>query len=88
MTAHRKVHSYLRALSVEMIPETLDNFLVLYLAVADVVLAGPIRLASFLLDLDLDELARRGVAKRAFSRRVLAFINITADQTSEFLFHN
>ena len=86
LTAHSEIHSDLRALSVEMILETLDNFLVLYTAVTDVVLAGPLRLAALILD--LYELARRGVALRALCRRVLAFVNITANQTSEFLFHN
>lgn len=86
LTAHREIHSDLRALSVEMILEALDNFLVLYTAVTDVVLAGPLRLAALILD--LYELARRSVALRALCRRVLAFVNITANQTSEFLFHN
>ena len=86
LTAHSEIHSDLRALTVEMILETLDNFLVLYTAVTDVVLAGPLRLAALILD--LYELARRGVALRALCRRVLAFVNITANQTSEFLFHN
>lgn len=84
LTAHREIHSDLRALTVEMILETLDNFLVLYTAVTDVVLAGPLRLAALILD--LNELARRGVALRTLCRRVLAFVNITANQTSEFLF--
>ena len=86
LTAHREIHSDLRALSVEMILETLDNFFVLYTAVTDVVLAGPLWLAALILD--LYELARRSVALRALCRRVLAFVNITANQTSEFLFHN
>ena len=86
LTAHREIHSDLRALSVEMILEALDNFLVLYTAVTDVVLAGPLWLAALILD--LYELARRSVALRALCRRVLAFVNITANQTSEFLFHN
>ena len=86
LTAHSEIHSDLRALSVEMILEALDNFLVLYTAVTDVVLAGPLRLAALILD--LYELARRSVALRALCRRVLAFVNITANQTSEFLFHN
>ena len=86
LAAHREVHSDLRALSVEMIPQTLDNFLVFYLSVTDVMLAGPLRLATLILD--LNELARRGVALRTLRRRVLTFVNITANQTSEFLFHN
>lgn len=86
LTAHSEIHSDLRALTVEMILETLDNFLVLYTAVTDVVLAGPLWLAALILD--LNELARRSVALRALCRRVLAFVNIAANQTSEFLFHN
>ena len=86
LTAHREIHSDLRALSVEMILEALDNFLVLYTAVTDVVLAGPLWLAALILD--LNELACRSVALRALCWRVLAFVNITANQTSEFLFHN
>ena len=81
-----KLEADLRALSVEVILEALDNFLVLYSAVTDVVLAGPLRLAALILD--LNELACRSVALRALCWRVLTFVNITANQTSEFLFHN
>ena len=86
LTTHGEIHSDFTALPIEMIPQTLDNFLVLYLAVTDVVLAGPLRLATLILD--FYEFARRGVALWTLRWRVLAFVNITANQTSEFLFHN
>jgi hypothetical protein len=49
-------------------------------------LAGPHGLAF--LFLDFDELVGFHVADGALCGRVLAFVDIAADETSEFLFHS
>ena len=84
LTAHGEVHSYLCALSVEIVAEALNYLLIFYYSVLKVMLAGPVE-AFFL---DLDEFFFLGAALRAELGRILAFIYVTADQTSEFLFHN
>ena len=42
LTAHRKIHSHLAALAVEMVVKTLHNFLILNLSITKLVLAGPL----------------------------------------------
>ena len=45
LTGHREVHSDLGALPVEVVVQALENLFVLDLAVAEVMLASPLRLS-------------------------------------------
>ena len=67
-----------------MVVQTLHDFGVLNLSVADMMLAGPYELA---LILDFDELVGLCMALGALCGRVLTLIYITAYKASEFLFH-
>jgi hypothetical protein len=69
-----------------MFPQALDKFLVFYMSVSDVMLAGPFRFPALVLD--FGELACRSMALWTLCGRIVSFMDITADQTSEFLFHN
>ena len=62
----------------------LHDFGILYAAVAKAMLTGPVQ-AIFL---DLDEFFRLCTALGACLGGIFTFIDITADETSEFLFHN
>ena len=84
LPAHCQVHTNLRALSVEVVAESLHYFSVFYNAVLEVVLTGE----AFLTFNDLFEFFLFSAALRAELRRVLSFIYIAANHTSEFLFHN
>jgi hypothetical protein len=69
-----------------MVTQALEDFGVLYLAVTDVVLAGP--LGFSVLIFDFHELAGGNLTLRAALRRVFAFVHVTANHASEFLLHN
>ena len=85
LAAHRQVHAHFGAFAPEIVPEPFEDFGVFDLPVADVVLAGPLRGAFFFRD--FNEFARGNMALGASFGRVFAFIDETADEASEFLFH-
>ena len=83
LAAHREVHAHLAAFAVEVVVQALHDLGVLNDTVAQVVLTGPLEALA----LDFDKLVPLRVALRTFGGRVLAFIDVSANQTSEFLFH-
>lgn len=84
LAAHCKVHSYLGTFSVEIVAEALHDLSILDYSVLEVVLTGK----SFCVFLYFNELFFLCAALWTELRRVLSFINVTANETSEFLFHN
>ena len=66
-----------------MIVQALHDLGVVDLAVSELVLAGPVETIF----LDFDKLVSLGAADGARLGRVLAFVDVTADEASEFLFH-
>ena len=82
LAAHRKIHSHLAALAVEVSLKSFVNLLVAVLGNTDDMLAGPALRAFFL---KFSEFVSLCVTYRTFCRRVLTFIYISADKTSEFL---
>ncbi len=84
LACHGKVHSYLCTLSVEVIVEALHYFRILYNSVLEVVLTGPAE--SFFLD--FYEFFFLSAALWAEVWSFLSLMYITANETSEFLFHN
>ena len=85
LTAHCQIHADLGALAGEMSLQTLMNLRVATFGNAYYMLAGPASLAFFLY---LDEFVSLCMAYRALCRWILTFVNVTAYETSEFLFHN
>ena len=85
LAAHGKVHAHFRTFAREMVPQTGEDFFVHSLGNADNMLASPLGLVAFFFD--FHELVSLGMADRAFCGRVFPFINVTADQASESLFH-
>ena len=85
LTAHCQIHSDLTALTVEVSLKTFMNLFVAVLGNTDDVLAGPALRAFFL---ELSEFVSLCMTYRTFCRRVLTFIYISADKTSEFLLHD
>ena len=84
LTGHCQVHSNFRALSVEVVTEALHYLFIFYYTVLEVVLAGE----SGILRFYFYEFFFLGAALGTELRSFLSLINVTADQTSEFLFHN
>ncbi len=84
LAAHCKVHSNLCALTVKVVAEALHNLSIFYDSVFKMMLAG----ITFCIFLDFYEFFLFSAALRAELRRVLSFIYVTANETSEFLFHN
>ena len=68
-----------------MVLQTGPHLRVAALGDAELVLAGPHGLAGFFLD--FHELFGLRMANRAFCGRVLAFVDVSAHEASEFLFH-
>ena len=85
LTAHCQIHADLTALTVEVSLKTFMNLFVAVLGNTDDVLAGPALRAFFL---ELSEFVSLCMTYRTFCRRVLTFIYISADKTSEFLLHD
>ena len=85
LTAHCQIHAYLGALSHEVGLQALMNLRVATFGNAYYMFAGPASLAFFLY---LDEFVSLCMAYRALCRWILTLINVTAYETSEFLFHN
>lgn len=85
LTAHCQIHADLGALSHEVSLQTLMNLMVATFGNAYYMFAGPASLAFFLY---LDEFVSLCMAYRALCRWILTLINVTAYETSEFLFHN
>ena len=85
LTAHCQIHADLSALAGEMSLQTLMNLRVTTFGNAYYMFAGPASLAFFLY---LDEFVSLCMAYRALCRRMLTLINVTAYESSEFLFHN
>ncbi len=85
LTRHGKIHADFGALALEVGAESFHDFLIFNYAVSDVVLASPLRLCAFL---DFYEFLLRSTALRAALWWVLAFINIAANKTAKFLFHD
>ena len=84
LTGHCQVHSNFRALAVEVVAQALHYLFIFNYTVLEVVLAGE----SGVLRFNFYEFFFFGAALGAELRRVLSFIYIAANQTSEFLFHN
>ena len=84
LTGHCQVHSYFRALCVEIVMEGLHYLFIFYYTVLEVVLTGE----SDVLIFNFYEFFFLGAALGAELRSFLSLIYVTADQTSEFLFHN
>ena len=76
LAAHRQIHANLGALSSEMLPEPLENLLVLNFAVSNMMLTGPLRLASIILY--LNEFASGSLALGAALRRSIALMDVSA----------
>ena len=84
LAAHRQVHSNLGAFSVEVVTQALHYFLVFYDSVFEVVLTGPVEAVVHY----FNEFFFLCAALGTELGRVLSFIYVTANETSEFLFHN
>ena len=84
LAAHCQVHSNLGAFSVEVVTQALHYFLVFYYSVLEVVLTGPAEAVVHY----FNEFFFLCAALGTELRRVLSFIYVTANETSEFLFHN
>ena len=84
LAAHCQVHSNLGAFSVEVVTQALHYFLVFYYSVFEVVLTGPAEAVVHY----FNEFFFLCAALGAELWRVLSFIYVTANETSEFLFHN
>ena len=86
LTAHSEVHSYLRALSSKVITKTLKDLRINSLSYSELMLVCPYEVLTCLDD--LLELIRTYVAEWTLLRSHFTFMNITANQASEFLCHN
>lgn len=84
LAAHGEIHSYFGAFPVEMVVQAFHDFSILNLSVTEMVFTGP----AETLFLHFHEFLGLCMALRALCRRVLSFIYVTANETSEFLFHN
>ena len=84
LAAHCQVHSNLGAFSVKVVTQALHYFLVFYYTVLEVVLTGPVEAVVHY----FNEFFFLCAALGTELGRVLSFIYVTANETSEFLFHN
>ena len=85
LAAHCQIHADFGALSHEVGLQTLMDLRVATFGNTYYMFAGPASLAFFLY---LDEFVSLCMAYRALCRWILTFVNVTAYETSEFLFHN
>ena len=84
LAGHCQVHSNFRAFAVEVVTESLHYLFIFNYTVLEVVLAGE----SGILRFNFYEFFFLGAALGAELRSFLSLIYVTADQASEFLFHN
>ena len=85
LTAHSQVHTYLGALTHEVILQTLPQLGIRTLAVAQLMLRNEIQ--SAILN-NLDELLGAYFAQRALLGSLVTLMNVTTYGTTEFLCHN
>ena len=86
LTAHGEIHTHLGAFAGEVLAEPGQDFGIHTLGDAKFMLAGPLRISTggFL---DFDEFFGLSMAYGALCGGILAFVDVAADEASEFLFH-
>ena len=86
LTAHRKIHTYLGALTHKVVLQTLPELLIRALTVAKLVLGYELELTA-ILD-NLYELVCTNFAQRALLGCLCSFVNVATYATTPFLCHN
>ena len=86
LAAHREVHAHFGAFAGEMFLEAGPDLRVTAFGNAEDVLAGPLGLVAFLFH--FNEFFGFGMAHRALCGRIFAFVDVSADEASEFFLHN
>jgi hypothetical protein len=85
LTGHGQIHTYLGALSFEVVLQAGPDFGVAALGNAQHMLCGILGLVATFFD--FYKFFGLGMANRTFCRGIFAFVYIAAHQASEFLFH-